>query len=283
MFATKKIIRNVRTLRSIISEWRKEKKTIALVPTMGALHEGHLSLVNLAKRKADKIIVSIFVNPKQFAENEDLSRYPRDEKGDHQKLSSLKTDLIWAPSNSEMYPEGFSTSVVPQGSALPLEGEFRPNHFTGVATVCIKLFFQTTPDFALFGEKDYQQLCVIRQLVRDLNLPLKIVAGAISREKDGLARSSRNVYLSANERKIAPQLYGALNSIAKKVKNGAQIDKVIDETKKILLISGFQKIDYIAVCNAHTLGPYIPKSKMAGRILAAAWLGRTRLIDNISI
>ncbi|MFM7084634.1 MAG: pantoate--beta-alanine ligase [Hyphomicrobium sp.] len=283
MQETTKIIRKINALRSIISTWRQEKKTIALVPTMGALHEGHLSLIKIAKQKADKVIVSIFVNPKQFSQNEDLTRYPRDEKGDRYKLSSIMTDLIWAPSISEIYPDNFSTFVIPQGCALSLEGEFRPDHFTGVATVCTKLFSQTMPDYAIFGEKDYQQLCVIRQLVRDLNLPLSIVSGKISREKDGLARSSRNLYLTTKERGIAPALYSALKTIAKNAKYEANLDKAINLAKKELLDAGFRKIDYLAVRDAHTLGPYIPSSKTDGRILAAAWLGKTRLIDNISL
>lgn len=277
------VIRRVDALRSYVSEWRQAGKSVALVPTMGALHEGHLSLVKLAKRKADRTVVSIYVNPKQFSINEDLSRYPRDEAGDHTKLAMVGTDLVWAPTNSEIYPEGFSTHVIPNGCALPLEGEFRPEHFSGVATVCSKLFLIVQPDLAIFGKKDFQQLCVIRQLVRDLNFPLKILAADISRDKDGLARSSRNVYLSTRERKIAPGLYQTINEVAISIKKGTPVNKAIGRGKMTLLKLGFKKVDYLAVCDSETLQPYSAENKKSGRVLAAVWLGKTRLIDNVSL
>jgi pantoate--beta-alanine ligase len=178
-----KIVRTVRDLRKVTAKWRKAGKTVALVPTMGALHAGHISLVRLAKKKADKAVVSIFVNPTQFAPHEDLARYPRDEAGDLEKLAKVGVDLVWSPSVEEMYPEGTSTRIEAGSAAADLEGAFRPHHFGGVATVCCKLFNQVTPDFAIFGEKDYQQLAVLRQMVRDLDMPLKLVAAPISRER----------------------------------------------------------------------------------------------------
>ena len=278
-----RIVRTVKALRSAVQKWRAAGESVALVPTMGALHDGHLTLVALAKRKADRTVVSIFVNPTQFGPTEDLSRYPRDEAGDAKKLGAAGTGLIWAPTPEEMYPEGFATTIVPKGAALPLEGEFRPHHFAGVATVCTKLFSQVTPDVAIFGEKDYQQLCVIRQTVRDLNLPVKIVAAPTSRERDGLARSSRNVYLTADERAAAPSLHRALKGIAAIAAKGGLINKAIDVATHDLLHGGFTKIDYLTVRDAETLAPFEPKAGRPGRVLGAAWLGTTRLIDNIAV
>jgi pantoate--beta-alanine ligase len=250
---------------------------------MGALHDGHLTLVTLGKRKSDRVVVSIFVNPTQFGPTEDLSRYPRDEAGDAKKLGFAGADLIWAPTLDEMYPEGFATTVMPKGAALPLEGEFRPHHFAGVATVCTKLFSQVTPDIAVFGEKDYQQLCVIRQLVRDLNFPLRIVAAPTSRERDGLARSSRNAYLTADERAAAPALHRAIKGLAAIAAKGGLVNKAIDVATNDLLQAGFAKVDYLTVRDAETLEPFAPKSGRPGRVLGAAWLGSTRIIDNIAV
>ena len=278
-----KVIRRVKDLRRSIGAWRAAGEPIALVPTMGALHEGHLALVKLASRKARRTVVSIFVNPTQFAPTEDLSRYPRDEAGDLAKLAEAGADLVWAPPAEEMYPRGFATGIEPKGVAEGLEGAFRPHHFGGVATVCCKLFSQVTPDIAVFGEKDYQQLCVIRQMVRDLDLPLKIVALSTVRAKDGLALSSRNAYLTPDERRIAPALFGALHGIAETVLKGGLVNKAIETAKRDLIRLGFSRIDYIEVREAETLAPFEPKSGRAGRVLAAAWLGRTRLIDNVPI
>jgi pantoate--beta-alanine ligase len=280
---TVKIVRTLKELRRISGAWRQEGATTALVPTMGALHDGHLGLVKLARRKADHAVVSIFVNPTQFAAHEDLSRYPRDEAGDVAKLASVGADLVWSPTPQEMYPEGFATRVVPEGAALGLEGEFRPHHFGGVATVCCKLFSQVTPDFACFGEKDYQQLCVIRQMVRDLSLPLKILALPTVRETDGLAMSSRNAYLTAEQRRIAPQLNAALRKLAAAAAAGAPIRKSATAVVEKLQRSGFDKIDYIEVRDGETLAPYDRARSRSGRVLGAAWLGRTRLIDNVEI
>ena len=281
-----KVVRTVKDLRKHIAKWREAGKSIALVPTMGALHDGHLSLVKLAAKKADRVVVSIFVNPTQFAPNEDLTRYPRDEDGDLAKLQSVETDLVWAPSVGEMYGQGFSTRIVPEGAAEGLEGQFRPQHFGGVATVCCKLFSQVTPDIAIFGQKDYQQLCVLRQMVRDLNLALEIIGAQTKREKDGLALSSRNAYLTADERRSAPVLYKAITELAEAVGNGADIAAAISHAKIKVIAAGFKKIDYIEVRDAETLGvltsPTAPKGQ-ALRVLTAAHLGKTRLIDNVGV
>ncbi|MBS0249575.1 MAG: pantoate--beta-alanine ligase [Proteobacteria bacterium] len=278
-----KIVRTVHDLRKTLAKWRDRKQTVALVPTMGALHAGHISLVKLAKKKADKAVVSIFVNPTQFAANEDLSRYPRDEGGDLEKLGEADADLVWAPDVAEMYPEGFSTGVRAGSAAKDLEGAFRPGHFDGVATVCAKLFNQVTPDFAVFGEKDFQQLAVLRQMVRDLNMPLKLIGSPTKRDTDGLALSSRNAYLTEAERKIAPALYAAISALAKDVANGADIPAGLADAKRKVTAAGFAKIDYIEVRDPETLEPASTASGRPMRVLAACWLGKTRLIDNVAV
>jgi pantoate--beta-alanine ligase len=278
-----RIVRTVKDLRRHVATWRGDGQTIALVPTMGALHDGHLALVKLAKRKASRAVVSIFVNPTQFAPTEDLSRYPRDENGDVAKLATVGADLVWCPTVSVMYPDGFATRIVPEGAALGLEGDFRPHHFAGVATVCTKLFSQVTPDVAVFGEKDYQQLCVIRQLVRDLDLPLTIAALATQRERDGLARSSRNAYLSPEERLAAPALHKAIRSVAAEAESASRLTAAIAAARSELNRAGFRQIDYIEARDGVTLAPFMPGAGAKGRVLAAAWLGRTRLIDNVAI
>jgi pantoate--beta-alanine ligase len=280
---TLKLVRTVRDLRKITAKWREAGKTIALVPTMGALHAGHIGLVKLAGKKADKVVVSIFVNPTQFAPTEDLARYPRDEAGDLKKLAHAEVDLVWSPSVEEMYPEGFSTGVTPGSAAEDLEGAFRPHHFGGVATVCAKLFNQVTPDVAIFGEKDYQQLAVLRQMVQDLDMPLKIIGAPTKREKDGLALSSRNAYLSEPERKIAPALNAVISELADDVDAGADIPNAVANAKRKLTAAGFGKIDYVEVRDALTLAPVQDADGRALRVLAAAWLGKTRLIDNVPV
>ncbi|HVY42481.1 MAG TPA: pantoate--beta-alanine ligase [Hyphomicrobiaceae bacterium] len=274
------VARTLPDLRSRVAAWRKAGETVALVPTMGALHEGHLQLVKLARQRATRCVVSIFVNPTQFAPHEDFTRYPRDEAADLAKLALVNCDLVWAPDVAEMYGPGFATRVVPGGAAEGLETDFRPHFFAGVATVCCKLFTQVAPDVAIFGEKDYQQLCVVRQMVRDLNLPLEIVAGATVREPDGLAMSSRNRYLTPQERASAPALHRAILGIA-----GAKAEErpaVIAEARRTLEAAGF-KVDYIEVRDAETLAPCEPSSSRALRVLGAAWLGSTRLIDNVAV
>ncbi len=272
----------VADLRLRVRTWRSEGLRVGLVPTMGALHEGHISLVRIAQQTCDRIVTSIFVNPTQFAPTEDFSTYPRTFDDDVAQLAEADCHLVWAPTASEMYPEGFATRVVPAGAAEGLETDFRPHFFGGVATVCTKLFQQVTPDIAVFGEKDFQQLAVIRQTVRDLDIPLSIVGAPTVREADGLAMSSRNRYLSADERRTAPLIHEVISGVAAHVLEGGNADSACAEAARRLTAGGFQKIDYIAVRDAATLGAYDPK-KGAGRVLAAAWLGKTRLIDNIAI
>lgn len=276
------VVRTLADLRRATAQWRKNNGTVALVPTMGALHAGHMALVEQAARTARHTVVSIFVNPAQFAPNEDLDRYPRDEAGDLDRLRHCGVDLIWAPSVEEMYPQTFSTSVTPGSAAHGLETEFRPHFFQGVATVVLKLLNQIAPDFALFGEKDYQQLCVIRQLVRDLDVATEIVGVPTMRETDGLALSSRNAYLSPDERAIAPHLYRLICEVADAAPAG-NLDTLCADAAKNLIARGFTKVDYVEVRDADTLAPYEPGSRRPGRVLAAAWLGSTRLIDNVAV
>jgi pantoate--beta-alanine ligase len=280
---TIKIARTLRDLGKVTAKWRERGHSIALVPTMGALHFGHISLVKLAKKKADKAVVSIFVNPTQFAANEDLSRYPRDEAGDLKKLQDADADLVWAPDVEEMYPDGFSTGVKAGSAAKELEGTFRPGHFDGVATVCAKLFNQVRADIAIFGEKDFQQLAVLRQMVRDLNMPLKLIGAPTKRDTDGLALSSRNAYLSEAERQIAPALHAAISALAEDVANGADVSAGVANAKRKVTSAGFTKIDYIDVRDAETLEPASTASGRPLRVLAACWLGKTRLIDNVAV
>lgn len=279
----------VKELRKIVGDWRRAGSRIALVPTMGALHGGHLELVKLARQHAEKVVVSIFVNPAQFAPHEDLDRYPRTFDADLASLASVNCDLVWAPSVAEMYPPGHATRVVPTGAAEGLETDFRPHFFGGVATVCTKLFTQVAPDFAVYGEKDYQQLAVMRQIVRDLDLPLVIVGAPTVREADGLAMSSRNRYLDEAERKIAPILHRELQRLAQSLRNEAttltptRAEALCGEAAGRLAAAGFGKVDYVAVRDAATLAPLGQGASRPLRILVAAWLGKTRLIDNIAV
>ena len=275
------IVRTIAELRERIARWRAAGERVALVPTMGALHNGHLDLVRAGKKKAGRAVVSIFVNPKQFAPHEDFGRYPRDVEGDVAKLQSVGADLVWAPEATEMYPEGFATRIEAGGAADGLETDFRPHFFGGVTTVCCKLFSAAGPDYATFGEKDYQQLCVIRQMVRDLNLPLEILSVPTAREADGLALSSRNQYLSAEERVIAPVLHKTIESIATAAGSVASIATLEREAAEDILKAGFAKVDYVAVRDATTLAAWTPERE--GRVLVAAWLGKTRLIDNVAV
>jgi pantoate--beta-alanine ligase len=274
------IVRTLADLRKLTASWRKAGDTSAIIPTMGALHAGHLALVRVGQAKADRTITSIFVNPTQFAPHEDFSRYPRDEAGDVAKLASVGCDAVWAPPVEEMYRPGAATRIVPKGAALGLETDFRPHFFEGVATVCCKLFTQSEANFAIFGEKDYQQLCVVKQMVRDLDLPLEIVGMPTVRETDSLAMSSRNRYLSPDDRRTAPLIHQVILDIAVGVKRGLAADGLTAQGAKTLEQAGF-KVDYVAVREADTLSAWDPKSIMAPRVLAAAWLGKTRLIDNI--
>ncbi len=275
------IVRTVAELRADRAKWRKAGEKIALVPTMGALHQGHLSLVALAKEKADRAVVSIFVNPIQFGPREDFHLYPRDEAGDLAKLAAAGADLVFIPDVAEMYPAGFSTRINVGDLTEDLCGAARPNHFDGVATVVAKLVLQCAPDVAIFGEKDYQQLLVIRRMVRDLNLPVEILGGPIVREKDGLALSSRNAYLSPAERRIAPLLHQTIAQVAADLANGRGADDAAEAGRFKLEAAGF-RVNYVAVRDPETLKPLHGPVKEA-RVLAAAFLGKTRLIDNLPV
>ncbi|MGH1352196.1 MAG: pantoate--beta-alanine ligase [Methyloligellaceae bacterium] len=277
-----RLVRTVSSLRSHVNKWKKLENTIALVPTMGALHEGHLSLVKQAVKKADKVVVTIFVNPTQFGKNEDLSKYPRTEKQDREKLEALGVDLIFAPDVSQIYPEGFSTSIQVTGITETLCGQSRPGHFSGVATIVTKLLLQAMPDIAIFGEKDFQQLLLIKQVVSDLNIPVKIMGGAIVRESDGLAMSSRNAYLSDKHRTLAPQIYKTLKATAKDLSSGTSPKKCLDTAKALLTDYGF-KIDYLEVRDTKELLPLTGKIDRPARLFIACHLGKTRLIDNIKV
>lgn len=267
-------------LRQRIAKWRAAGETIALVPTMGALHQGHLALVASAKQRAKRVIVSIFVNPTQFGPNEDFSRYPRPLANDLALLGAA--DAVWLPAVEVMYPEGAESSIHIEGLSQILEGAFRPGHFDGVATVVSTLFRQVTPDIAIFGEKDYQQLCLIKRLVNEADMGISIVGIPTVREADGLALSSRNQYLSAEERKIAPALHATLNDAVTRIKKGQPVTKLLEESRERLLKAGFRAVDYIALAAEDTLTPlnrYAPPA----RLLAAAHLGTTRLIDNVRL
>ncbi len=277
------VVRTIAQLRRALAPFRKTGSRIALVPTMGALHAGHLALVREARRRARRVVVSIFVNPTQFAPHEDFGSYPRGFGADLKALRAAKADLVWAPAASVMYPEGFATRIEPQGAAKAgLEDKFRPHFFGGVATVVAKLFTQTTPDFALFGEKDYQQLCVVTQMAKDLDLPIKVIGVPTVREKDGLALSSRNGYLSAAERIVAPTLYRVLKASAKRIKQGEPIEMVQEEGRAEIERAGFA-VDYLEARHARTLAPLTSRKEGPIRMLVAAKIGKTRLIDNLGV
>lgn len=277
------VARSVVDLRARIADWRAAGARIALVPTMGALHAGHISLVEEAKRRADRIVMSIFVNPMQFAANEDLSSYPRRFEEDAEKFAAAGGDLIFAPDVEEIYSEGFATTVTIAGPAsVGLEDKFRPTHFAGVATVVAKLLNQCRPDVAIFGEKDYQQLKVIMRMARDLDFETEIVGAPTLREPDGLAMSSRNLYLSPDERERAPLLHEALKRCAAALRGGVKITSVQAAALEELEAAGFS-VDYIEARHAETLAPVTRLGDGVVRLLAAARLGTTRLIDNIAV
>jgi pantoate--beta-alanine ligase len=280
-----KIVRTVAELRAQVAAWKAAGDEVALIPTMGALHDGHLTLIKLGQTKARRTVASVFVNPKQFAPHEDFDAYPRGEAIDAEKLASVGCDLMFAPKASEMYAPGFSTAINVSGVSEPLEGAARPQFFGGVATVVAKLLIQSQADYAVFGEKDYQQLQVIKRLVKDLDLPVEIVSAPTARAEDGLALSSRNAYLSAEERAIATALPQALRAAAQAVVAGGRIDAAEAAGKAALAAAGFGQIDYLDIREASDLselGPG-PIGDAQGRILVAAWLGKTRLIDNMAI
>jgi len=274
-------VRNLGELRAAVAGWRAAGQRIALVPTMGALHRGHLALVEAARRPGTRVVASIFVNPKQFGANEDLSRYPRREQADIRLLTEAGCDLLWAPSVETMYPAGFATAVSVAGVSEGWDGAARPGHFDGVATVVTKLFNQVAPDCAYFGEKDFQQLAVIRRLVADLDLPVEIAGVPTQRDDDGLALSSRNIYLDADERARAVALPRALGEAARAIAAGAPVAAALDEARASLSAAGFQ-VDYIGLADAETLLPD-PAPGRPRRLLAAARMGATRLIDNIPV
>lgn len=277
-----RIVRTVAALRRETAAWRINGHTYAVVPTMGALHDGHLALVAEGLKRADRIITTIFVNPKQFAANEDLSRYPRDEDGDIRKLARAGTHLIFAPPPGEVYRDGFATTVSLAGPAKAgLEDKFRPQFFDGVTTIVAKLFIQTGADFAMFGEKDYQQLKVVTCMAKDLDIPIEVIGIPTIREDDGLAMSSRNRYLSKTERHQATAIYRALTHAAGKIRAGADPQSATRAATRSLGVQGF-KVDYVTARNAETLAH--PESRNEPlRLIAAAWLGKTRLIDNIAV
>ena len=276
------IVRTVAALRTTVAGWRTAGERVGLVPTMGALHEGHLALVRAASAACRRTIVSIFVNPTQFGPNADFDRYPRNLEGDVAKLETVGTDLVFAPDVAEMYPQGFATTVTVAGLTETLCGPHRPGHFAGVATVVTKLLTQAAPDAAFFGEKDFQQLQVIRRLARDLDLAVEIVGVPTVREKDGLAMSSRNVYLDTAERRRAATLYRVISDIADALAAGGQAADAVARGKAELARAGFEPIDYLDVVDAETLQP-VARATGATRVAAAGWLGKTRLIDNIAV
>jgi pantoate--beta-alanine ligase len=277
------VVHTVAGMRALVRDWRAAGDRIGLVPTMGALHAGHLSLVEEARRQADRVIVTIFVNPTQFGPNEDFSRYPRTLPADCEKLTTVAADLVFAPAVEEMYPPGFSTTVSLEGCAkAELEDHFRPTHFAGVATVVAKLLNQAQADAAVFGEKDYQQLLVIRAMARDLDIPTRILGSPTLRDPDGLAMSSRNVYLSAEDRARAPALYRAISDAARRIAEGEVIGHAMAEAREAIVGAGFD-IDYVEARHAETLARVARRHEGPIRILAAARIGATRLIDNVAV
>ena len=278
------IVRTVADLRSHVGAWKAEGLRVGLVPTMGALHEGHLSLVRLAGERTDRVVASVFVNPTQFAPHEDFDAYPRDEARDAALLEAAGCNLLFAPSVAEMYPPGASTTVTVAGVSEPLDGAARPGHFAGVATVVTKLLLQCAADVAVFGEKDYQQLQVIRRLVCDLDIPVAIVGGPIVRAEDGLALSSRNAYLTSAERVAAPALNRALTQAVERLRAGSAVSEVEAEAIAVLQAAGFARVDYVEVRGAENLDRFGPGPvEGPARVLAAAVLGKTRLIDNLAV
>ncbi len=275
-------VRNVEDLREQVREWRAQGLSVGLVPTMGALHAGHMALAERSMATTDRTIATLFVNPKQFGEGEDLDGYPRDEGRDREKLAQAGVHFLFAPDVAQMYPSNFSTGVKVGGLGDILEGKFRPGFFDGVATVVSKLLNQAGADKAFFGEKDYQQLQVITRMTRDLNIPTTIEGVPTIREQDGLALSSRNVYLNSQERTVAPILFKTISEVASKVKAGDNISELEAWGREQVLAAGFSNVDYLSVLDAQTLVAYLRPAR-PGRVLVAAKLGRARLIDNVAV
>jgi pantoate--beta-alanine ligase len=276
------IVRTISALRDAVASWHGHGQTVAVVPTMGALHEGHLNLVRRGFEHADKVVVTIFVNPKQFAAHEDLGKYPRTEEQDLEMLREVNADLVYVPSPHEIYREGHSTSLHMEGPAMAgLEDKFRPHFFDGVAIVVAKLFIQSQADVAMFGEKDYQQLLVVTQMAADLDIPIRVIGVPTVRDEDGMAKSSRNRYLSKHERHQATSIIRALEQAADKIRNGIDPQTATKAASRSLTTLGF-KVDYVSARNANTLAVPVTRDEPL-RILAATWLGTTRLIDNIAV
>jgi len=278
------LVRTLTDLRAELAAHRRAGRSIGFVPTMGALHEGHLSLVQLAQGKADISVASIFVNPEQFAPGEDLDTYPRTEESDIAKLAAIGCDIVYLPTVEEVYPQGSVTNVRVEGLSDLLDGVYRPHFFYGVATVVVRLFVHVQPDVAVFGEKDYQQLQIIRRMVRDLGFPIEVLGGATFRDRDGLAQSSRNTYLSADERVRANTISSALHRAACRIETGVAVEVALSEAQARIEAAGFAKLDYVSAVDPATLqdlagGPVA--AGFEGRLLAAAWMGKTRLIDNV--
>lgn len=280
-----KIVRTIPELRQTVAAWRAQGQTVGLVPTMGALHDAHMTLMREARARTDRVIATIFVNPTQFAAGEDLSTYPRREAKDIARLQQDQVDLLFTPDAAEIYPDGFATTVTVKGVSEGLCGDHRPGHFEGVATVVTKLLLQALPDVALFGEKDFQQLQVIKSLTRDLDIPVEIIGIPTVRETDGLAMSSRNTHLNPEERALAPVLHQVLAKAANGISTGGDIDTVCAAAKNELLAAGFGPVEYLEARDAETLAKPALATGAARplRLLTAAWLGKTRLIDNVSI
>tara|TARA_X000001316_G_scaffold3167_1_gene599 strand:- start:90 stop:968 length:879 start_codon:yes stop_codon:yes gene_type:complete len=279
-------VRSRAELQQQVRAWRQAGETIGFVPTMGALHGGHLSLVEKAGRHATKTIASIFVNPTQFAPGEDFDTYPRDESADRAKLDSAGCDLVYLPTVEEMYPEGTRTNVRVEQMSDLLDGIYRPHFFYGVATVVARLFLHVQPDVAVFGEKDYQQLQIIRRMVKDLGFPIEVLGGETTRDANGLAQSSRNLYLSPEERRAAGAMQAALHRAAMRLSIGAMPSDVLQEARDLIMASGFREMNYVSLVDPASLEdlPDAPLSHgTVARLLGAAWLGKTRLIDNISV
>ena len=279
------VVRTVAELRAVVAGWRAAGERVAMIPTLGALHSGHLSLIAQGRTLADRTVASIFVNPAQFAPHEDFDAYPRGEAEDAAKLADAGCDLLFAPNAREMYPDGFATTVnVATGVSEPLEGVSRPHFFGGVATVVAKLLVQCGPDAAIFGEKDYQQLLVIRRMARDLDLPVEIVGGPTAREADGLALSSRNAYLTPEERRAASALPAAMRYAVEALRDATPVIDVEGAVMASLTGAGFGRIDYVEVRDGQTLDRQGPGPAPPGaRVFVAAWMGKTRLIDNWAV
>lgn len=275
------VVETIAALRVQVQAWRAEGLKVALVPTMGALHDGHISLMRAALERADRCVVSIFVNPRQFAPTEDLDKYPRQLAQDLARLNEAGVHLAFTPGVDEVYPQGFATAIAVGGPSAGLETAFRPAFFDGVATVVAKLFIQVTPDLAVFGEKDYQQLCVVKKLCRDLDLPVEVLGSPTIRDAEGLAMSSRNAYLSPTELTVAQQLNKVLRKAASSLQSGANEEATMAAASQAILDSGFNSVDYVEVRESLTLAPW--QKDHDGRVLVAARLGKTRLIDNVEV